>query len=1019
MSVGSPTVDIMQPCPALDPDGTRPCPTWASLLAGVAEVFDGPADPFVTDTLIVPTFGHGRYIAQYLSGHAGSGICAGITMVTPQQLAQQLAGSPQDNPWSAEAMTLAIADLQSLDAAWRPAGVAPHDFAFASHAASLFNGYLRHCPAMLQTWQDGFDQAADGTPLPGSLMWQPGLWRALVRHLAPAAHPGAMRQLAAQRLDQLPGRLAGVVIHQADPIDQPLWEALVARGAPVFAYRPEVLRPDPPTSLLSAVQAELATGVAPPSQRVADGSVQIHASHGPNRQVEVLRDVLCAAFDELPGLQPRDVLVLCPDLDAYAPLIETAFAASGAHPAGQLRVRVTQRRLNPVLDGLIDVLALATSRATADDLLSWCRRAPVARCFGFGPDDLDRLDDLVRQSGIVWGLDKAQRSAEGVPARNGTWLDGVQRLTIALATSSPLGATGLPPAEGVSLEDGELVGALAELVSRLRRAVLTTSEPAPLPVWADRLRQITNDLLAVDPVNAWPWEAANAIFAGWRRLTSEAMLTRSDVAALLRRRAVSSSRPVDGNGSLQVRRLGDLAGVSFRVVCLLGLSDATFPSRPALRADDLAGLGSDTTRRAARTALRDGLLAAADRFIVTTQGVDERTGATLPAPIAVMDLLAWCGVPGPAGAWEAGEPGDGPRLVRRHPLQPHAWSNFTMDGDQPPASYDRQALAAALRLAEGPPVDPPLPWTAFPGLVAPTTADISLEQVEQCLANPARYLLRHGCGLQVYDIAPPQPDRLPVELDALSSWSIGQGLLDDLLAGATPQQAQASALASPYCPPGQLGAQQVGALAHKAAALAATVASVDGDITDLPIDLPLGPPGRLQGVVRLHGNQLVLARFGRLKAAQLAICWVRLLAAAAQCDKPLVGKVFSSNGQRQLVAPPAKRAGALLADIVATTRLAATTLVPLPVETAAARADVFGRGASDSALEPDQLADEAFAGRYGEGHQPAWRMLLRQPSLSALRAVGPPGFDELSLAFWRPVIEAMKAPRPRLIGGAP
>ncbi len=53
--------------------------------------------------------------------------------------------------------------------------------------------------------------------------------------------------------------------------------------------------------------------------------MQVHACHGPARQVEVLREVLLGLLADDPTLEPRDILVMCPDIESYAPLITAAF----------------------------------------------------------------------------------------------------------------------------------------------------------------------------------------------------------------------------------------------------------------------------------------------------------------------------------------------------------------------------------------------------------------------------------------------------------------------------------------------------------------------------------------------------------------------------------------------------------------------------------------------------------------------------------------------------------------------
>ena len=58
-----------------------------------------------------------------------------------------------------------------------------------------------------------------------------------------------------------------------------------------------------------------------------DRSVQVHACHGRARQVEVLRDAILHLLADDPTLEPRDVIVMCPDIETFAPLIQATFGA--------------------------------------------------------------------------------------------------------------------------------------------------------------------------------------------------------------------------------------------------------------------------------------------------------------------------------------------------------------------------------------------------------------------------------------------------------------------------------------------------------------------------------------------------------------------------------------------------------------------------------------------------------------------------------------------------------------------
>ena len=50
---------------------------------------------------------------------------------------------------------------------------------------------------------------------------------------------------------------------------------------------------------------------------------------GAARQVEVVRDAILHLLVEDPSLEARDVIVMCPDIEAFAPLIHATFGAGG------------------------------------------------------------------------------------------------------------------------------------------------------------------------------------------------------------------------------------------------------------------------------------------------------------------------------------------------------------------------------------------------------------------------------------------------------------------------------------------------------------------------------------------------------------------------------------------------------------------------------------------------------------------------------------------------------------------
>jgi exodeoxyribonuclease V gamma subunit len=392
----------------------------------------------------------------------------------------------------------------------------------------LFASYARQRPQLLIDWLNGVTAGLDA-----DLGWQPELWRALVARVD-ADPPHLRHQKTVARLregpTELPQRLSlfghtrlpctDIELLQAlathhelhlwlpHPSDE-LWRALKGNHGVIrrredishrFASHPllatlgrdvrELQRALPVVdtdeylggggrrdTLLGWIQSDIAANIVRPQRRTIapdDRSVQVHSCHGPARQVDVLREVLLGLLEDDPTIQPRDIVVMCPDIETYAPLIIGSFGlgdiAADCHPAHRLRVRLADRALtqaNPLLGVAAELLNIAGSRATATAVLNLAHAAPVRSRFGFTDDELVVITAWVRDSSIRWGFDAAHRVPYGLgDVVHNTWRFGLDRILTGVAMSDDSQAWLGPalPLDDVGSDNLELAGRLAEFV---------------------------------------------------------------------------------------------------------------------------------------------------------------------------------------------------------------------------------------------------------------------------------------------------------------------------------------------------------------------------------------------------------------------------------------------------------------------------------------------------------------------------------------------------------------------------
>ncbi|HEX8780794.1 MAG TPA: exodeoxyribonuclease V subunit gamma, partial [Nocardioides sp.] len=318
----------------------------------------------------------------------------------------------------------------------------------------------------------------------------------------------------------------------------------------------------PPDTLLGWLQSDLRANVPPdPDGRVLredDRSVQVHACHGAARQVDVLREVLVGLLEDDPTLEPRDILVMCPDIETYAPLISAGFGLAdvteedAGHPAHRLRVRLADRALgatNPLIGVASTLVELAGGRLTASQVLDLASAAPVRRRFGLGDDELERIGGWVRDAGIRWGHDDEHRGEFGLTIDTNTWVFGLRRVLLGAAMSGQghRYVGGSLPVDDVGDGDLELVGAFAELVDRLHSFCSAAREATTAAEWTAAVGEAVHRLTATAPDDAWQAAQLDRELSRISASTedSSTRLRHADVRSLLRHRL--RGRPTRSN----------------------------------------------------------------------------------------------------------------------------------------------------------------------------------------------------------------------------------------------------------------------------------------------------------------------------------------------------------------------------------------------------------------------------------------------------------------------------------------
>lgn len=356
------------------------------------------------------------------------------------------------------------------------------------------------------------------------------------------------------------------------------------------------------TLLQQAQQAILDLAPLPtePAQRPLIGedvSLLFQIAHSPQREVEILHDYLLDLLAAgQPGgkrLLPRDVIVMVPDIDTYAPHISAVFGQIEPGDPRHIPYSLTdqsERGHNPLMVALEALLHLPQSRFSVGNLMDLLDVPALRQRFAIAEADLPTLRRWIEESGIRWGLDAKQREALGLPPGLGqnSWRFGLKRMLLGYAVGEGEAFGDIEPYGEIGGLDAALVGPLAALLDTLETYWHSLSINAIPVVWEERLRQLLDDFFTpASDRDQLTLERLEESLEAWEEVCLQVGLDEALPLAVVREAWLSGvDEPTLTQrflaGRVNFCTLLPMRAIPFQVVCLMGMNDGDYPAARCL-----------------------------------------------------------------------------------------------------------------------------------------------------------------------------------------------------------------------------------------------------------------------------------------------------------------------------------------------------------------------------------------------------------------------------------------------------
>ena len=159
-------------------------------------------------------------------------------------------------------------------------------------------------------------------------------------------------------------------------------------------------------TLLSSIQRDILSDAANPEKALFDDSVRISACCGKMREIEVLKDSLLELFKNDETLSPEDIAVLCPDLKSYEPCINAVFGNTADDRTFIPHVLAEGNAAEEAktAETFLKIIRLAGGNYEKSEVLSIFREPFVCGNFGVSREDFPEIEKLLDESGVRHGL---------------------------------------------------------------------------------------------------------------------------------------------------------------------------------------------------------------------------------------------------------------------------------------------------------------------------------------------------------------------------------------------------------------------------------------------------------------------------------------------------------------------------------------------------------------------------------------------------------------------------------------
>lgn len=455
-----------------------------------------------------------------------------------------------------------------------------------------------------------------------------------------------------------------------------------------------------------------------------DDSITLHSCHTRIRELEVLKDRLLHWFQQDETLRPKDIIVMMPNIDDYAPHIHAIFGQRRSDVRTNsdfIPYTVADRagvKENPIFTVFVNLLNLPKSRFTVVELLDVLDVPTIMNKFQISEIELELIRRWLVDCRIRWSKHGKHKAQWGLPdSELNTWLHGLKRLILGVAMSNNETWHDVLSYSEVEGMQAEVVGKLLDYFSFMSELDNNLQQTKSLGEWSAWLTQFINELFSDDLSRGENTATIQKLISVCEHLNEYAEqgdMTKkvsTFVVANYFEQALSESGVTQRflAGNVNFCTLMPMRSVPFKVVCVLGLNEGDYPKYVEPISFDLVAKnksrkGDRSRKLDDRYLFLEALISARDKLHLSYIGQSDKNNQQRMPSILVSELLDYCQLSFKVDQLADQNSGDKcllDHVLISHPLQPFNTKYFAKETTSGiTKSYSKQWFEVANKLSD-------------------------------------------------------------------------------------------------------------------------------------------------------------------------------------------------------------------------------------------------------------------------------------------------------------------------------